>query len=372
MFYVAPTGNDDGAGTAESPFRTVSRCASAAAEPTRCVVAHGVYRERVSLSTRSGAAVTIEGDESSPPTLSGLELLEGLQWRPGPARCSFTATLPPSTASFQQLFHNGAMMLEARWPNLDINRLEQQLFDRAAAWAPTADGSAYGTIVAPDLAAFNFSWTGALATLQVAHQFCKSLPRRAAVAPAQLNRRPQSRGRGAFRTTVLGMTASRTQRLGEAQQPHGACGLTVRQDLPGLAGWEGAQKGWNHNQFVLSGVLGALDAPGEWFRDGDQLHFIPPTAELAGGCAPPPAAGAIEVKARDYALFANCTSAGPLNVTLTATNLHLVGAAAKLPCCQDCTIRNVVMVRRHPVALHGPGPDPLGRNTPRSTGRFPK
>jgi hypothetical protein len=63
------------------------------------------------------------------------------------------------------------MMVEARFPNVNVAQLAQQSLNRSASWQPTGKGSVYGRIFDPALAATNFSWNGALATLQIAHQF---------------------------------------------------------------------------------------------------------------------------------------------------------------------------------------------------------
>ena len=50
LYHVDPSGSDDNAGTAESPFRTVSKAAQVAQAGDECVVRPGVYRETVRLS----------------------------------------------------------------------------------------------------------------------------------------------------------------------------------------------------------------------------------------------------------------------------------------------------------------------------------
>ena len=106
------------------------------------------------------------------PVISGLDALPNLTWTRTTGKldeCIFVAELPSGTPPFQQLFYNGEMMVEARWPNLDVSNLKTEALDRKR-WQPTGQGSRYGHIADPALAAFPFSWDGALATLQVAHQ----------------------------------------------------------------------------------------------------------------------------------------------------------------------------------------------------------
>ena len=62
-------------------------------------------------------------------------------------------------------------LIEARWPNLDVDVLPAQVLDRHRAWQCTGNGSRLGHIVSPALMQSNLSWDGALATLQVAHEY---------------------------------------------------------------------------------------------------------------------------------------------------------------------------------------------------------
>ena len=66
----------------------------------------------------------------------------------------------------EQLFVDGKMMIEARWPNMRF----EDLWERSC-WANSGAGSAYEKMVDPELAKTNIDWTGTIATLNVAHQF---------------------------------------------------------------------------------------------------------------------------------------------------------------------------------------------------------
>jgi hypothetical protein len=227
--------------------------------------------------------------------------------------CTYRAALPLSTPRFEQLFHGGQMMVEARWPNLDFappRRLEDAVLDRAAAWRPTEPGTVYGEIHDSGLADFDFSWDGGLATLNVAHQFFT------------------------WTRTVSNHTA------------HGSS-FAYPQDLPGLAEWSSGKHNWANNQFFLSGKLGALDSPGEWFADNTTLHFRPlPGGDGAPACAPPPEDGSIEIKARDYALSTLSLPAnGPCKTytTVAIRGVSVVGATVNLRCCQSCEMSNVTL-----------------------------
>ena len=67
------------------------------------------------------------------PVISGLDALPNLTWTRTTSKqdeCIFVAELPSGTPPFQQLFYNGEMMVEARWPNLDASNLKTEALDR--------------------------------------------------------------------------------------------------------------------------------------------------------------------------------------------------------------------------------------------------
>ena len=110
--------------------------------------------------------------------ISGLDELTGLAWGPIPGRaCVFRAAVPSTLAPIAQLFFNGEMMVEARWPNLaavgkDDGRTVGDAAMAQQAWRTVGKNTTYGRIVDPVGLRSNFSWAGALATLNVGHQ-CK-------------------------------------------------------------------------------------------------------------------------------------------------------------------------------------------------------
>lgn len=228
--------------------------------------------------------------------------------------CTYTTPLPAGTPRFEQLFHGGLMMVEARWPNLDFSpprRLEDAVLDRDASWRPTGQGTVYGEIVDEGLAAFDFSWDGALATLNVAHQFF----------------------------TWTRVVSNHSVRGRSFSYP---------KDLPGLAEWSvPGNHNWANNQYFLSGKLGALDAPGEWFADNTTLHFRPLPAEANGAraCGLPPEDGSIEIKVRDYAVSTRPPGPGDCKAYTTAAirGVSTVGATVDLRCCKGCAIDNVTL-----------------------------
>ena len=223
-FFAAPGGNDSHAGSQQQPFASLGRCLEAAVQAATagggdaaCEAFPGMYNETVRLPQKpaaagrvtlrphssafaaAGASATPSRPPSFPPPPSapasqsrpstspppppqeekGRVVISGLEALPlstGWARhrgCVFRtlAPLPPGDMRrAQQLFYGGQMMVEARFPNVDVAQLPQEALSRGS-WQPTGKGSVYGRVVDPALANANFSWNGALATLQVAHQF---------------------------------------------------------------------------------------------------------------------------------------------------------------------------------------------------------
>ena len=326
FFVSATNGSDANDGLSRaSAFRTLGHCCAitmqAPGRDLECVLGTGTYRESVVLRASNGNAKTTiraDVDSASAPTLSGLELIAGadVAWQRVPSMggtgsnvwrtrltLSNDAAAPP-----QQLFMDGAMLHEARWPNVG-NRFPFSQLDPSH-WQNTSTGSRYGTVVAPALAAggardaatgTNFSWDGARATLNVAHQFFT------------------------WTRTVSNHTAG----SGTFQYPR---------DLPSITTYANLTTPWEKNMFFLSGKLQALDAPGEFFFDpddsdggGGMLYLWPPA-----GVGDDPRQAVVEYKARSYALSA----------TVTTNNIHLEGlrfegATFHLPKCSGCRVSNV-------------------------------
>ncbi|HID21335.1 MAG TPA: right-handed parallel beta-helix repeat-containing protein, partial [Planctomycetaceae bacterium] len=151
---------------------------------------------------------------------------------------------------FEQLFVDGRMMLEARWPNTTFEKLLTR-----DGWASAGPGSAYQTLRDPELAMTGVDWTGATAVLNVAHQFWTwSRP--------VLNHR---RGSDTFEYRIK-MNPMHSQRKG----------------------W------WDDDFYYLIGKLETLDHPTEWYLDKTgTLYLWPPDGRNPSGRD-------VRVKARDY------------------------------------------------------------------------
>ncbi|WP_319421873.1 right-handed parallel beta-helix repeat-containing protein [Pleurocapsa sp. FMAR1] len=123
VYVVAPDGSDDNPGTLKSPFKTVQKCADAAQPGTTCLLREGIYRETVKpkISGTSTEPITFQAYKNESATISGTNPVENWN-RHHDSIFRTNVTLPVdgySDTGFlaNQVFVNGKMMPEARWPN---------------------------------------------------------------------------------------------------------------------------------------------------------------------------------------------------------------------------------------------------------------
>lgn len=120
-YFVSPSGSDTNAGTSSAPFRTIQRAANVAQAGDVVEIRAGTYRENV-IPTSSGTAgnpIIFRAYGSEVVNLRGTELLTG--W----TQVSSTIWSAPMASQFfdsevnqsNQLFVDGYMMNQARWPN---------------------------------------------------------------------------------------------------------------------------------------------------------------------------------------------------------------------------------------------------------------
>ena len=187
-YYVsADHGDDSNNGSQTHPFRTIQKCAQlsqAEKSGSECNIMPGIYREEVVLSPSQDLNKTepsifkkwdpTGGGKST--VISGLDLIpKSNVWSLYKGNIYKTTLSQVQTQSLdfdiEQLFVDETMMIEARWPNAGspTNDFPMNMLDPNK-WQNTSEGSKYGTVMDPALAEFNFSWDGALATLNVAHQ----------------------------------------------------------------------------------------------------------------------------------------------------------------------------------------------------------
>ena len=163
-YYVATTGDDAHPGTAlDQPLRTIQEAAERARSGDTVLVRGGTYREAI-RPARSGTAddpITFRPYNGEAVTVSGADPVTGWSRLSGSVyKASRNADLGVGN---NQLFVDGRMMIEARWPNttLDVSRPRKATADTVN--AVFAGQASYATLTDSGLAAANFAdgaWDG--------------------------------------------------------------------------------------------------------------------------------------------------------------------------------------------------------------------
>lgn len=121
IYYVSKAGSDSNAGTTTNlSFLTIQKAASVMNAGDTCYILSGIYRETVTPahSGTSGLPITFAAYPGATPIISGADVLS-LTW----SIYSNSIYQASTTTSFRQLFVDGVMMNEARWPNATVNNL---------------------------------------------------------------------------------------------------------------------------------------------------------------------------------------------------------------------------------------------------------
>jgi hypothetical protein len=270
-YYVSNSGSDSNDGLSLStPFRTIQRCAELAAAGDTCLIRGGIYRETITPlhDGTSAAPITFAAYNHEAVTINGADEVSG--WSPSAGqvyRTHLTWNLNQRTwgqITNNQVFVDGVMMPEARWPNIPVahtTRLSNT--DKARADSATRHSNSSATYSDNALNGFSENyWQG-----------------------AKINFGP---GYSTVHTTC-DVTASTP----------GAIRLQCNPD-PGASN---SRTTWNQedyypstgNYYYLWGKQSELDSPGEWFLDasGELFLWAPDSAS--------PAAHRVEVKRRLWA-----------------------------------------------------------------------
>jgi len=251
-YHVSPAGCDTAPGSLAQPLRTIQHCADLAAPGDICTVHSGVYRETV-RPTRSGSAtahIRLEAAAGECVTVSGADLLAG-SW----SQYQGSIYASPVQGNFVQLFVDGQMMNEARWPNATVDDLVHMPMSHSGFTGASATG-----MVGPDLPAGD--WTGAYVFVVPGAQWV-------------------SWTRQIASYDVASKTMTWTLPI------NNPVSLTPR----------------GNDLFFIFGSLALLDAASEWFLDSTQgkVYLWSPSGSS-------PTASVVEVKRRDWALDLSAVS----------------------------------------------------------------
>jgi Right handed beta helix region len=259
-YFVAKNGNDTNKGSKESPFRSIQYALDKLRLGDICYVREGIYKESIVIHTSGSESnlIQLKAYNNESVILDGTEKVFG-NWSIYKDHI-YKISAPPG---IEQLFVDDEMMIEARWPNMTIH----QIFNRDC-WAKTDHGSTHGKVICDAIAKTGIDWTGAMACLNVAHQW---------------------------------WTWNRP--IGKYQV--GSSTLYYNANLVGLCGYdpkfkkEWIDEKWTNNSFYLFGKLEALDIETEWYqnpRTGDLYFYAPKGVD--------PTSLNVRYKVRNYAISA--------------------------------------------------------------------
>lgn len=264
-YYVAPDGSADAEGTVEQPLGSIQQAVDRMQAGDTCFVRGGTYRETVEFkrSGKPGQPIRVQAYEDEQVILDGTTNVSS-PWKQHEGPIYKTTVDQP----IEQLFVGKQMMIEARWPNMTF----EQRFDRKQ-WQKVDTGSAHGKVVSKAIADTGIDWTGAMACLNVAHQW---------------------------------WTWNRPIKSHKA----GSATLKYDADLVGLCNYDPnykpakskekwLNKSWGDDYFYLFGKLDALDVENEWYYDkkSKTLYFYAPDGV-------DPSSLDVKVKSRNYAVYA--------------------------------------------------------------------
>lgn len=265
-YYVSPAGSDAGPGNLAQPFKTIQDAANVANWGDTVDIEAGTYRETVHPA-HSG--VTFTNYNGQAVTVSGADLVSG--WSNAGGSVYKTSMSWDLGEGSNQVFVDGQMVNEARWPNSgpDVSHPTDSL----------VGGYSNGVLYDQTITQANGFWDGATLTI---------MPGQGWVSYT-----------GVVNNSGPGWLQISLPALGQNEQP--------------VAG----------NSYFLSGTFQALDAPGEWYRDSSgALYLWDPNSDN-------PSWHTVEVKHRQYAFdlggISNTTIQG---ISIFAATIHTDGGSA--------------------------------------------
>ena len=283
-YYVSPQGDDAGSGATGAPWKTLAHAGAVASSGDTVCLREGVYRETLApkRSGQAGQPIRFLAEPGKKVVISGTEPLAGV-WRQHQGHIYALKT----DLKFSQVFVDGKMMPEARWPNSPPDDLMN--YSRAV----TGAGTGYETLSDTNLPAGN--WSGGVVLIWPGQWWFSDTRRIAEYQPG------------------------RALRFDHTMKPRQADTFHATDPYLPRAG----------NYYVLMGSLDGLDAPGEWFLDeaaGVVYLWAPDGAS--------PEKHAVEVKQRDIACDLNKLS------FVEIKGVDIFGAAVAMRDAQDCLLED--------------------------------
>jgi len=283
----------DNSGLYDSDYTSIQACVNDANPGDACLVREGRYHEVITIVNKTD--LTIKGFQNERPIIDGtVDLINngnGGEWK-------FNSNTGVCRGRIShdvfQLFLNGDMMTNARWP--DALWSDKTVFQNEY-WGHSTNDSTRGVMIdngQAGLAASGLNMTGAMAVLNV----------------------------GSFNTFVK-----------EVQWHEPNTDSFTYDDDFGNINFKPA-----HNQYYLDSSLELLNQAGEWHYDMSTrtLRFIPPNN--GAGC-PSKDSGAVKGRVIDYAITITKSKSILLkNMDFFAANLMAEGTQKKVDEVSDITI----------------------------------
>ena len=294
-WFVATSGKDANPGTEQAPLRTVQAALDRAQAGDVCMIRGGTYRGKAEFKTSGepGKPVRLQASPGEAVVFDGTEKVTG-KWEK--YKGSIYKIQVPKGIRIEQLFVGQEMMIEARWPNM---RFEQR-YDRGC-WAKVDKGSTHGKVVSQEIAKTGIDWTGAMACLNVAHQWWTW-------------NRPITRHQAGSDTL---------------EYPANLVGLCGNDPADSKNTPKRMAEVWEDDYFYLYGKLEALDVETEWFYDSKtgMLYLFAP-----GGVDP--TGLDVHYKVQDYALMAK----GKRHLEIAGINFF--ATTLRLEDCSETLVEN--------------------------------
>jgi len=115
-YHVAPAGSDKNPGSAARPFATIQKAADVMVADDTCIVHAGTYRETVTPRNdgKADAPIVFQAGAEGRVTIDGSDVITGWERHAG---AIYKARMTWDLGRNNQVFFDGKIMDEARWPN---------------------------------------------------------------------------------------------------------------------------------------------------------------------------------------------------------------------------------------------------------------
>jgi len=153
-YFVSTSGSDSSPGTIDRPFQKIQKAADVAVAGDTVFIRGGVYRESVTPKNSGGlnALITYMPYNGETVTVSGADVIDPASWTPYNGSISQAPISWDLGEGRNQVFVDGQMMIEARWPNTTLDLSRPTLAAIAGgSYIDGGTGLSTGTITDPNL-----------------------------------------------------------------------------------------------------------------------------------------------------------------------------------------------------------------------------